>query len=477
MLQGFAAAAASAMLYEKKAQSAEKTPAFLIVLGASGGASIIDSFLAIRESESANGKSLNTFADSEVLDIAGSPLRAVDLARKNIGPIPIGFSANQSSFVKKHKSDMLVATLTGTSVNHGVAEERARNGNGAWSGRTLEECVALEYGKGLPLPNVNMATGGFSKRGVDESLPSWAYAAPVAAPQLWPFSLDGVRGVPNAPSQSLVDAARSLRDGTLEPGSSFGKAFNGAGALSLWKQQRADGRTKIEGADLIDQLGLFTDSAATPLGAYGLKASEDAALIQSTFPSLLTDDLEAQAALTYLLLKGRVSAAVTIAPTTSVLIDNQAIKNPPLAFDFSHNAHRATQALMWSRILGTADRLITLLKGTELTPGSGVSMWDRTMIYVATDFGRSKQRATGADEFGTGHDLNNGVLMISPMLKGNRVLGGVDRDTGLTYGFDPQTGAPDKGRTTAEAELFSGILNVLDVDTSSANLPSVAAFK
>ena len=49
--------------------------------------------------------------------------------------------------------------------------------------------------------------------------------------------------------------------------------------------------------------------------------------------------------------------------------------------------------------------------------------------------------------FGTGHHLNNGSLIVSPFANGNRVLGGVDPDTGLTYGFDPRTGDPERGST------------------------------
>ncbi|MEO1336038.1 MAG: hypothetical protein AAFV29_10360, partial [Myxococcota bacterium] len=53
---------------------------FLIVLTASGGASLIDAFLAIRASESSNAARLNTFPDDTVQDIPGSPLRAIDLS-------------------------------------------------------------------------------------------------------------------------------------------------------------------------------------------------------------------------------------------------------------------------------------------------------------------------------------------------------------------------------------------------------------
>jgi len=336
--------------------------------------------------------------------------------------------------------------------------------------------VALAHGSGLSLPNVNMATNGFSKRGIDDTLPLWAYGAPVATPALWPFGLDGSRGLPGAPKGDLVNAARALRDGTLEPGSSFYQAFQASASLELWKKQRLDARVKLEGADLIGRLNLLGESPTTPLSAYGLSPSPDAALLQSTFPNLLTDELEAQAALAFMLLKQRVSTAVTIAPSFSVLLDQGSVLNTPLAFDFSHNGHRACQAVMWSRILGIADKLIGLLKGAELTPGTGESLWDRTLIYVATDFGRSKQRVAGADDFGTGHELNNGVLLLSPLVRGNTVLGGVDRKTGMTYGFNPTSGAADLSRQMTEAEIFAGILDAMDIDVSGSGLPSVTAF-
>jgi len=149
--------------------------------------------------------------------------------------------------------------------------------------------------------------------------------------------------------------------------------------------------------------------------------------------------------------------------------------NPPIAFDFSHQGHRSVQALMWDRLFRVADGLITLLKQEEY--GNGESLWDRTMIYVATDFGRTKSRPNNADEFATGHDLNNGSLVISPLANGNKILGGVDPNTALTYGFDPRTGSPDVGRRMSERESFAGLLQALRVDTSGAGLPDMRAMR
>jgi hypothetical protein len=202
------------------------------------------------------------------------------------------------------------------------------------------------------------------------------------------------------------------------------------------------------------------------------------------------DPLEQQAALAYLLIKNRISVTVTLGDSAAPVLPPEGISGPeriidstPLAFDFSHTNHRDAQSLMWHRLLRVADRLILLLQNAEF--GAGQSFWDRSMIYVATDFGRTKVRSANSPNFGSGHHLNNGNLFVSPLVNGNTVLGGVNPHTGLTYGFDPQTGAPEgpdapeagdnPGRQMAEAEIYAGALHALGVDTSGSNLPSVPA--
>ncbi len=496
------AASAPAAWRRTRASDGPNDPRFLIVLGASGGASIIDSALAIRGSESANGDTINAFPDSEVLDVAGSPFRAVDLRRPTVGPIPIGFRSNQSNFISAHKEDMMVATWTRTSVNHAVGQRRAVTGNEAWAGRTMQEIVANEYGAGFPLPNVHLATdNAVSERGNDGSLPSFAFGETVADPALWPLALDGSKGLARPVPRSLVERARQLRDERLDPQSEFNGVFGKSARLAHWKRMRGAPRDAIEGGNLIDKLLLFPDSARFPLSQYGLTASDDARRLLDVFPDVLTDPLDAQAALAFLLLKNRVSVTVTLGPSFDValregatldlgsltggggnlddynnqLIPEGSLLNTPIAFDFSHQAHRATQALMWNRIFRVAGGLIDLLKGEEYADGE--SLWDRTMIYVAPDFGRSKRKPAGAAEFGSGHDLNNGIIALSPLVNGNTVLGGVDRDTGLSYGFDPSTGAPDVGRNMDEPTIFAGLLQSLGIDTAEAGLNDVRAMR
>lgn len=451
-------------------------PRFLIVVGAVGGASIIDSMLAVRASEAGEQASrLNTFADANVQAVPGSPFRAVKVEASQLGSIPMRVKTDQLDFVRKYKDSMLVATSVGTSVNHVIAQKRSLTGNAAWRGRTLQECVALQYGAGFPLPNVNMASSGFSERGTDSALPAHCYAEVVSNASFWPLGLDGLKGIKDAPSRDVVERARSTRD-ALDARSVFGATFKDAAALRLWNEQRTTGQSALEAKDLINRLNLLPDQPPqVPLSEYGLSSSPDAVRLRTVFPDFMTDPIQGQAALAFLLLKNRVSVTVTLSPSFNVALGARGITNPPLAFDFSHNDHRAVQAFMWSRLMDTLDKLITLLKAEPFETG-GESLWDRSLIYMATDFGRTRQRL-GTDVFGTGHDLNNGFMLLSPMLRGNTVLGGVDPLTTLTYGWDARTGAPEPGKTSSnEPDVFSGILTALGVDTSGSGLPDASAF-
>ena len=202
--------------------------------------------------------------------------------------------------------------------------------------------------------------------------------------------------------------------------------------------------------------------------------------LATVFPDIFGDDpdpLERQAALAYLLIKNHASVTVTLSPTFAPITGGPfGLKTVPLAFDGSHNDHRATQALMWFRVLNIADRLIDLLSETPFE-NSGETFWDRSMVHFATDFGRDKRRPAGANIWGTSHHVNNGHVTISPLVNGNTVLGGVNPNTGLTHGFNLQDGTEDSTRNTTEAESFAGLLQALGVDTAEAGLPDVAAMR
>jgi len=489
---------------EEEALARSSNPRFLIVLSTTGGASMLDAMLAIRESESANAATLNCFPDSAVRTLG--PFRAVDIDLPNLGAIPMPVKGRQSALVEAHQADMMVATWQRTSVNHLVGQRRAVSGNSAWYGRTLQEAVALTYGAGFALPNVHLSAGtGYNDRGSDAALPAYCYGETVADPRLWPLSLHGSQGILGAPSHGLLNQARTLRNTRLDPQSRFGRVFAGSSRLETWEHLRGSPQQALEAQDLITKLMISPESAEFPLAAHGLGSSPDGALVRAAFPEFARDPLEAQAALAFLLLKYRLSVTVTLGPSFSAVVNAEgadaedatgadvydpgenddptnggtlpegSIPNPPLSFDFSHSEHRSVQALMWSRVLGVADRLIGLLKSEEW--GNGQSLWDRTMIYVANDFGRSKQRPSGAEQFGTGHDLNDGALIISPLANGGRLLGGIDADTGITYGFDPATGAPDRGRQMNEAEIYAGMAQALGLSLDGVTLPDMRAMR
>lgn len=483
-IAGGAAAGSLGALWPRQGRAAAEGPRFLIVLTAEGGASVIDGPMAIRATESASATTLNCYPDASVADVAGTPFRAVASQHAALGPIPYKFASDQAPFVKKHGADMMVATLRSTSVNHLVAQRRSVTGNEAWSGRTLQEAVAAQYGEGALLPNMHLTTGnGFTELGGDPAVPSRCLGEPVAEPRLWPLSLHGSRGTAAGDRPDLVARARALREGKLEPASAFGGVFRNAPGLKQWNDARGPARDGVEAADLISRLMLYPEGPGLPLSQYGLSTSPDAAALWSRFPNVTTDPLDAQAALAFLLIKYGISVTVTLGPGGQFVFDGDtggglkgAVYNPPIAFDFSHQGHRATQGFMWDRIYRVADGLIDLLKGEEYA-GTGSSLWDRTVIYVATDFGRTKNRPANATDFGTGHDLNNGVVLLSPLVNGGKLLGGVDPTTALTYGFDPETGAPDLGRQTSEREIYSGILHALGVDTSGSGLPDMRAMR
>jgi hypothetical protein len=472
-------------LTSNKARAAGPGPRFLIVLPAFGGAQIINSVLPIAESESSQASVIDCYPDDQLVNIGN--LRTVDARQQSIvGQQTAEYVVPLSGFVNKHYRDMMVTTQTGTSVNHAIAQHRALTGGGAWSGRTLQECVALTYGKDFPLPNVNMSAMGYLQPGDDNSISGRMRAEPIVQPLVKPLAFSAsqglTRGMENVPAQSLINEARAIRNDRIDPESAFYQTFRQSERLKLWMRQRSVDAPAIEGSDLINKLFFAPEIPdVLPLSDFGLSPSEDALRLAEVFPDLFGDNpdpLERQAALAFLLIKNQASVAVTLSPTFETILGGPfGVKTPPLAFDGSHQDHRAAQSLMWFRVLSIADRLIDLLSSTVYDADTGETFWDRTMIHFATDFGRSKRRPANQPIWGTGHHINNGVLTISPMVRGNTVLGGVDPNTALTHGFDLQSGAPAPTRNTSESEVFAGLLQAMGVDTSEAGLPDVAAMR
>ena len=454
-----------------------RRPKFLFVYTASGGASINDSFMALKHSESQNYKNINAYPDRAIKQFDGTDLRAVDIKMDHIGPLPFPVDGRQSQFLKKHKNDIMVCSVEHSSVSHPIGQKASITGNNAWNGRTLQEAVAMQYGRDLPIPHVNMGEGGFAEHGTDPSVPAFARAEFVKNPAFFPLAMHGSLGIQGAPKKSLIDLARNFRRDRIESASPFFKNYVRDARLNTWIRQRLRA-TSIEKMNLINSLNPFEDSTDLPFKDFGLTPNERGEFLRDIFDNIGADVIQTQALLAYLLVVGKVSNVVTFGPGMNVLIDPRDIDdplliNPPGGFDYSHNGHRGSQGVCWQQCLSVIDKLIELLKRSFYPDGT--SLWQDSLIYIATEHGKDKTRVRAQEEFTTGHNFNNGVTIISPMVNGGKVLGGVDPETGLTYGFNPLTGEPEKGRTMTERDIYSGILQAMGVDTAGSGLPDMKA--
>jgi hypothetical protein len=434
----------------------------LFVFCAQGGASIIDSFLPIVDSEVGDAElaaTQNVFPAAQVTQIPGSNIRSVKPFADNLffkPPIDMG------RLIERHGQDMIVVAHEGTTVNHTVGQQRALNGNGINRGRTLMEEMAVRYGGGLALPSVNLAADGYLRHGSDSSIPNEARHEVISTPLLFGTGTHGYRAIDGAPDPELIAQARAARD-ELDRISVFGRTFAGSSRLQRYLSSRGRVQSIIEPADLLDKLLLFDTAGVDP--RYGLQPSALVAELRQLFPYMDVDNAQAQIALGFLLAYNGVSTSAVMGLRFDPVVYDGQVVGAPIAFDYSHIAHPVVQSVMWGRTAELVDGLIGLLKRFDYLgdPALG-KMWDRSLVYVATEFGRDKRRPAGAPVWATAHHLNNGSIMFSPLLKGNAVYGGVNPTTGLTFGFDPLTGRPDPERTFFEGDVYSIAAQALGLD-------------
>jgi hypothetical protein len=451
---------------EREGSTADKDRKLLFVLCATGGASIVDSFLPVTRTEvddSALADTLDVYEDAQIITPAGSNIRCPGYIEPSglLGNLyELGFSLD--GFLAKHYRWMTVLTQECTSVNHNVGQHRAVTGAGINRGRTIMEAMALRHGEDLIIPNCNMANDGYIQPGVDPSLPAFAQAEIIASPLGFAAALDGVKGVLGAPERALVERARGIRE-ELDDASMFGKTFADSPRRQRFLTNRREVQPRLEAAKMMDRLTLLPAELLDP--KYGVMSSPLLPTLASKFSNFLVDPWESQAALSVLLAYYGLSCVSTIGLRQEPTFGNEKLITTPIAFDFSHNDHRMAQYLMWGHVLKAVDALVDLLQQLDYLgdPALG-KMWDRSMIYVATDFGRDKTRPAGAESWGTGHSLNNGTLIVSPLLAGNRVFGGIDPGTCETYGFDGSTGDSDPGLKCSEGHIYSAIAQALDIE-------------
>lgn len=468
LLQRLGAAAAAGIVSPSLLSSLASTSAraqgrladqkLLFVIAAAGGGSMIDSFMPIVDP--GNSPIVSYPAN---LIAEGGGFRCVH------APVPVnlgGFNVNGHllPFAQRHGSDTAVMTVESTSVNHIVAQKRSLTGAGVHGGRTILEAASARHGAGLLMPNVNMCESGYLEPGDDASVADRDRSVAVADALLFPFATDGFRGIKGAPERRLLERARTVRR-RLDAQSVHGFTFRDAAVQQHFLDAREQIAPRMEQQDLITKLTIVANvPGQIPLTDFGLESSPDGAVVRARFPGLLSDPFEAQAALAFLLARHKVSCAIALSPSFNPLLEG-GLRNTPLAFDFSHSNHVLTQYAMWSRVLKVADGLITLLKAQDwddADPSQG-KMWDRSVVYIASDFGRDKTRPPGSLEFGSGHHLNNGHVIISPLLRGGRIYGDVDASTGLTFGFNRTTGVAERDSLMHEGDVYSVLAQLLDV--------------
>ncbi|MFK8004653.1 MAG: hypothetical protein AB8H86_34110 [Polyangiales bacterium] len=459
LLLAAAAASASTLLPKRRATAQEPPGRYLFAIGALGGASILDSFLPLAEDASTEARALTSFAPALIETVAGVDLRCVaPLTEEITGPPPYAASYRQRTFLERHGPDTAVMTLDHSSVNHNVGQRRAMNGNGVNSGRTLLEAVAARHGQGLPLAAVNMMAGEFAAPGWDPSLPAHAQQVTVADARYFALGTHASLGLPIAVDHEQLLSARAIR-ARLDSESAFATSFEHVAGRRrfLALRERAN---ELEASGIATEVGL--------LDLPGLERSPELTRIRELLPNFETDPFEAQAALAFLLAKSGGSCALGISPSDALALEGigaeRGVSNPALAFDSSHNTHRVGQHVMWSRLLRVTDALITLLKGAEdlLQPGS--SLWDRSLVYMPTEFGRTRRRPAGSTRFGTGHFQNNGVVLVSPLIQGGRAYGGVDPATALTFGFERNTGEPRPSTHMSIEDVYGVVCEALEVE-------------
>lgn len=463
---GLAAGALGLVPRESGAQTAWSAPdararKLLFVVCAHGGASIVDSFLPLLDHEAGSAAAtLNCFPERLIAQPPGSAFRCVTLLDSyQAYPRP---SYPIARFVAQHGRDLVVVGHDVGSVNHLVGQARALNGAGTDRGRTIMESAALRHGAGLPLPNCNMAIDGYVQHGTDASVPVAARHEIVMTPLLFGAGTHGFHAVPEAPSAAGIARARRARE-QVDRDSAFRQAFSRDGRLNAYLRARQEVPSRLEAAQLVDKL-LLVDPQRVDR-RYGLARDPLALTVRAQLPHIDSDRIQAQIGLAFLLAHHGASNALTLGFGTEPAVrPSGAIVGVPLGFDFAHSLHRVSQALMWSRTLEVVDLLIALLKSHDYLGDPALGrMWDRSLVYIATEFGRDKARPGGAESWGSGHDLNNGSVLISPLLKGNAVYGGVSPRTGQTYGFDPQTGRPDPNRKMSERDVYGIIAHALDI--------------
>ncbi|HET9956963.1 MAG TPA: hypothetical protein VFQ61_20845, partial [Polyangiaceae bacterium] len=331
----------------------------LFVFCAYGGASIIDSFLPIVESDVGDSQlsaTLNVYPDSLVEQVSGSNLRHVGLLSDYLFYVK---PTNMGDFLRRHGQDVAVITHDVTSVNHAIGQQRSLNGAGFNAGRTLMEVMAMRYGGGMPLPSCNMARNGFIEQGSDATVPLRARHELITSPMSFATGTHGYRGIAGLPASTHIDRARRIRE-QLDRESVFARTFGKSPRLQTYLEQRKDAQEQFETADMIDKLLLLEPGKLDP--KLGLMPSDIVGALRNKLPVMAQNDTQAQLALGFLLAYHGISTSVTMGFREDPSIVDAGVLTTPISFDFAHTSHRLTQSIMWGQTAALLDTFISLLK-------------------------------------------------------------------------------------------------------------------
>lgn len=424
---------------------------YLFIVAAPGGANMTDCFLASDKGPSAYGTDL-------LVKPSFTPFRAVIPRYNTVGwSLPIGNGYSQLNFLQQHHKDMAVIAHDAITLDRDLAARQAMTGNSINRGRTLAEHVASAFRGRFTMPNICMAKGGFAAPGSDLRLSGSARAELISDPLMFAFATHGFAGLSHQPSSAKVQLERQLRL-SLEKNSAFYQANQNHPTIKSFQYNRDVIMTSLEKNQLMMNL-LIDGTAKERYGRRGLRMSQEMESLNRHFGQLGSDPFEAQMALAFLLSKRGLTNVCTMSPGADLVLspDRKKANTAPMGFNWSHTDHRGAQNAMWSYMLKNIDSLIQLLKATDVNgdPAQG-KMWERSVIYVASDFGRERVQRGGS-----GLHANNANLLISPLVKGNRIYGAYDERRGTIGGFHPITGAPEPRRSITSADHYSIVAGLM----------------
>lgn len=442
---------------------------YLFVIAAPGGASMNDCFLASNEGPAAYSYDL-------LVKPEFTPLRCVIPSYNSVGwSLPIGNGYSQLDFLTAHHQNIAVIGVESATLDRTYAPRLAMTGNEINGGRTIAEHVAASYRGRYVLPNVSMAAGEFAAPGTDLNLSDAARAEVIADPLMFAFATHGHLGLKTGYSSRFEASAkaqieRQLRL-SLEKNSAFYEAHRDHHSVRNYQYNREVIMAALENNQLMAEL-LIDGTAKERYRRYGLKLSPDFQRLSGVFGQLGSDPFEAQMALAFLLTQKGLTNTVTMAPSTDLVMsrDQKTGHTAPMGFNWSHTDHRAAQNTMWSYLLKNIDSLITLLKAEDIDgdPSKG-KMWDKSVIYITTEFGRDRVQFGGSRPH-----ANNAHVIISPLVNGNRLYGSYDEKSGWIGGFNPVTGAPDPGRLMTTGDLYSIVADLMGAPfAGQRSLPAI----